>query len=86
MSENIPRQIILELKLGINPKVSDLITGDIQAHWLPDEKNILRSTGFRGTITGDYWNPDTDILRIQDAGTSSEYWTLDGSNILRIYT
>ena len=86
MTENIPRQIILELKLGINPKVSDLVSDDIQAHWLPDENNILRLTGFPGTIIGDYWNPETEILRIQDAGTSSDYWTLNGANVLRINT
>lgn len=77
-------QILLEIKAGIDPTISDLVNRNINYHWLPDENNILRLTKYEGTITGDYWNPIANILRISDAGTSSPSWTLDGSNILRI--
>ena len=81
MSE--PIQILVEAKPGIDPTTTALITNP-EEHWLTDETSTLRLTHYEGTITDNYWNPDTDILRIQDAGTTSLHWTLDGSNILRI--
>lgn len=79
-------KIIAELLAGIDPTTTDLINDNIARHWLTDENDNLRLTHFDETITNDYWNPDTNILRIQDLGTGSLYWTLDGGNILRINT
>lgn len=76
-------KIIAELLAGIDPTTTDLIT-DPNEHWLTDENSILRLTHFDGTISGNYWNPTSGILRIQDTGTTSLHWTLDGGNILRI--
>lgn len=76
-------RIIAELKVGIDPTITDLITNPNE-HWLIDEVSILRLTKVDTIITNNYWNPASGILRIQDAGTTSLHWTLDGSNILRI--
>jgi hypothetical protein len=76
-------KIIAELLAGIDPTTTDLITNPNE-HWLTDEANMLRLTKVDETIVNNYWNPSAGTLRIQDAGTTSLHWTLDGSNILRI--
>ena len=77
-------KIIAELKVGIDPTSSDLINGNINSHFLLDENNILCLTKYTGTITDDYFNPVSNILAPDDAGTSNPYWTLQAGNILQI--
>lgn len=77
-------RIIAELKAGIDPTTSNLINGDINAHWLLDESNILCMTKYDGTLSGDFWNPIGSILSLDDTGTASTYWTLEAGNILQL--
>lgn len=77
-------KIIAELLAGIDPTTTNLVNNNINEHWLPDESNVLRMTKFTGTISSDLWNPSGNILHLDDTGSTALYWTLDGSNILRL--
>lgn len=75
--------ILCEIKVGINPTDTSLV-GDLHEHWLQDESNVARLTHWPDEIPGNFWNPIGDALRLNQVGTGSGSWYLDGGNILRI--
>jgi hypothetical protein len=73
-------RIIAELKAGIDPTTTDLITNPAE-YWLKDETETPSMTLFDGVIAGNHWEIDGEALQINLAGTTSECWELDGTTL-----
>lgn len=73
-------RILVELKPGIPLTETDLVT-DPGEYWLPDENNIVTTTGYTGVITNNLWKINGEVLETDSTGTISEYWELDGTII-----
>lgn len=76
-------KIIAELLAGIDPTTTDLITNPNE-YWLPDENNICTLTHYDGSISGNYWKMNGNILELNDIGTDSVCWEKTAGNILAL--
>jgi hypothetical protein len=70
-------KLIVELKAGIDPTESELISTP-DNYWELDG-TAIRLTNKNETIAGNLWQLDGTALKLDDAGTIALYWELDGT-------
>ena len=74
-------QVLVELKLGIDPTISDLQSDNPGEYWLETESGALVPTFYPGDIPGNYWKNESDSLTLNQSGTTSRYWELIGNSL-----
>jgi hypothetical protein len=77
-------QIMVEAKLGIDPKTSSLVT-PIDEYFIYDENGSVIPTGYRGDIPGNLWAVDVNGSYYLTGAGTSEVWELDpsGATVLK---
>lgn len=72
--------IIAEIKAGIDPTTTDLVTAPNE-YWLKDENETITQTLSPAIISGNHWELDGTTLQINTSGTASACWELDGTTL-----
>ena len=76
--------IITEIKPGIDPKTSNLVTNDLNEYWFHDQNSDVVLVGYHGSIAGNLWTVDgSNDITPTGAGTSNLWELSTGDTVLK---